>query len=36
MFVNLFNMRARMMGINQIRNTYMINLEQDANADVWF
>ena len=36
MFVILYNMRARMMEINQIRNTYMINLERDANADVWF
>ncbi len=36
MFVILYNMQARMVGISQIRNTYMINLEQDANADVWF
>jgi hypothetical protein len=36
MFVILYNMRARMVGINQIRNTYMRHLEHDANEDVWF
>jgi hypothetical protein len=36
MFVILYNMRARMVGINQIRNTYMCHLERNANADVWF
>ena len=36
MFVILYNMRARMVGINQIRNTYMQHLQRDANEDVWF
>jgi hypothetical protein len=36
MFVIPYNMRARMVGINQIRITYMCHLEHDANADVWF
>ncbi len=36
MFVLLFNMQARMVGINQIRNAYMRHLERDANEDVWF
>jgi hypothetical protein len=36
MFVLLFNMQARMVGINQIRNTYMRHLECDANEDGWF
>jgi hypothetical protein len=36
MFVLLYNMRARMVGINQIRNTYMKYLERDANEDVRF
>ncbi len=36
MFVLLYNMRARMVGINQIRNTYMRHLLQDANEDVVF
>jgi hypothetical protein len=34
--VLLYNMRARMVGINQIRNTYMRHLSQDANEDVFF
>lgn len=36
MFVLLYNMRARMVGINQIRNTYMRHLHRDANQDVTF
>jgi hypothetical protein len=36
MFVLLYNMRARMVGINQIRNTYMQHLLRDANEDVFF
>jgi len=36
MFVILYNMGARMVGINQIQNTYMCHLKRDANADVWF
>ncbi len=36
MFVLLYNMRARMVGINQIRNTYMKYLERDVNEDVRF
>jgi len=36
MFVLLYNMRARMVGINQIRNTYMKYLECNANEDVRF
>ncbi len=36
MFVLLYNMRARMVGINQIRNTYMRHLNHNANEDVWF
>ena len=32
MFVLLYNMHARMVGINQIRNTYMKHLEHNANA----
>ncbi len=36
MFVMLYNMRARMVRINQIQNTYMQNLECNANEDVWF
>jgi hypothetical protein len=36
MFVLLFNMQARMVGINQIRNTYMRHLERDTNEEVWF
>ncbi len=34
MFVILYNMRARMVGINQIQNTYMRHLERNTNADV--
>ena len=36
MMVLLYNMRARMVGINQIRNTYMRHLTRDANEDVFF
>jgi hypothetical protein len=36
MFVLLYNMRARMVGINQIRNTYMPHLLRNANEDVFF
>ncbi len=37
MFVLLYNIHARMVGINQIRNTYMkYHLERDANEDVRF
>lgn len=36
MLLLLYNMRARMVGINQIRNTYMPHLIQDANQDVQF
>jgi hypothetical protein len=36
MMVLLYNMRARMVGINQIRNTYMRHLTRDANKDVFF
>ncbi len=36
MFVLLYNMRARMVGINQIINTYMKYLERNANEDVRF
>ena len=36
MLVLIYNMRARMVGINQIRNTYMKYLMQDANEDVVF
>ena len=36
MFVLLYNMRARMVGINQIRNTYMKYLERNANEDIRF
>jgi len=32
----LYNMRARMVGINQILNTYMPRLMWDANEDVNF
>jgi hypothetical protein len=34
MFVLLYNMRARMVGINQIRNTYMPHLNRNANEDI--
>ena len=36
MLVLIYNMRARMVGINQIRNMYMKYLMQDANEDVAF
>ena len=36
MFVLLYNMRARMVGIYQIRNTYMPHLQRNANEDVMF
>ncbi len=36
MLVLLYNMRARMVGINQIRNTYMRHLNRNANEDIWF
>jgi hypothetical protein len=36
MFVLLYNMRARMVGINQIRNTYMPHLLRNANEDILF
>jgi hypothetical protein len=36
MLILLYNMHARMVGINQIRNTYMRHLTQDANEDVFF
>jgi hypothetical protein len=36
MLLLIYNMRARMVGINQIRNTYMPHLNQDANHDVEF
>ena len=36
MLVLIYNMRARMVGINQIRNTYMPHLNRDANNDVQF
>jgi hypothetical protein len=36
MFVMLYNMWARMVGINHIHNTYMRHLKCNANKDVWF
>jgi hypothetical protein len=36
MMVLLFNLRARMVGINHIRNTYMRHLTHNAMEDVWF
>ncbi len=36
LIVLLYNMRARMVGINQILNTYMPYLDRNANEDVWF
>jgi hypothetical protein len=36
MLVLLYNMRARMVSINQIRNTYMKHLMRNANEDVLF
>ncbi len=35
-FVLLYNMRAQMVGINHIKNTYMRHLHHNANEDVWF
>jgi hypothetical protein len=34
--VLLYNMRVRMVGINQLQNTYMRQLNRNANKDVWF
>ncbi len=36
MFVLLYNMRTQMVGINQIKHTYMRHLHRNANEDVWF
>jgi hypothetical protein len=36
MLVLMYNMRARIVGINQIRSTYMKHLNQNANTDVFF
>ncbi len=36
MFVLLYNLWARMVGINQIRNTYIPHLQRNANEDVMF
>ncbi len=36
MLVLLYNMRAKMVNINQIRNTYMKHLTRNANEDVLF
>jgi hypothetical protein len=36
MFVLLYNMQLRMLGLNQIQNTYMRHLECNTNEDVWF
>jgi hypothetical protein len=36
MFVLLYNMRARMVGIHQIWNTYMPHLLREASEDIWF
>jgi hypothetical protein len=36
MLVLMYNMCARMVGINQIRNTYMKHLTRNANEDVPF
>jgi hypothetical protein len=36
MLMLLYNMRVRMVGINQIRNTYMKHLTRNANEDVLF
>jgi hypothetical protein len=36
LLVLLYNMRAWMVGINQIRTTYMQQLNCNANKDVWF
>jgi hypothetical protein len=34
MLVYVYNMRARMVDINQIRNTYMKHMTRNANKDV--
>jgi hypothetical protein len=34
--VLLYNMWVRMVGINQIQNTYMRHLNRNATKDVWF
>jgi len=36
MLILLYNMCARMVGINQFRNTYLRHLMRDANEDVFF
>jgi hypothetical protein len=36
MLVLMYNMRARMVGIKHIWNTYMKHLNQNANTDVFF
>jgi hypothetical protein len=36
MLVLVYNIHARIVGINQIRNTYMKNLTRNANEDVLF
>ncbi len=36
MLVLLYNMQVRVVGINQINNTYMRHLNRNANKDVWF
>jgi hypothetical protein len=36
MLILIYNMRARMVGINQIWNMYMKHLDQNANTDVFF
>ncbi len=36
LLVLLYNMWAQMVGINRIRNTYMRQLNHNANEDVWF
>jgi hypothetical protein len=34
MFILLYNMQARMVGMNQIQNTYLRHLKHDANQDI--
>jgi hypothetical protein len=36
LLILLYNMWARMIGINQIQNTYMRQLDRNANKDIWF
>jgi hypothetical protein len=36
MYVLLYNMHARMVGIDQIWNTYISHLMRNANKDVFF